>query len=140
MKRLKILDLSYLIGKSYFEEDDTQNYLVFQSINRYFKVMANKLFVSPWKSKGLSDETIKPPATSDNSLTPMIDYVDNKIRIKFPGNYLEQPKTQYTHGAKVNIYIIDEWGASGSNNNDSTLKSCLFGAVTLAKNPDIDKY
>ena len=85
--------MSYLIGKSYFEEDDTQNYLVFQSINRYFKVMANKLFVSPWKSKGLSDETIK-PATSDNSLTPMIDYVGNKIRIKFPGNYLEQPKTQ----------------------------------------------
>ena len=101
--------------------------------------MANKLFVSPWKSKGLSDETIK-PATSDNSLTPMIDYVGNKIRIKFPGNYLEQPKTQYTHGAKVNIYIIYELGASGSNNNDSPLKSCLFGAVTLAKNPDIDKY
>ena len=31
-------------------------------------------------------------------------------------------------------------GASGSNNNDHTLKNCLFGAVTLTKNADIDKY
>ena len=28
-KRLKTLDLSYFIGKSHFEEDCTQNYLVF---------------------------------------------------------------------------------------------------------------
>ena len=27
--KLKALDLSYFIGKSYFEEDGTQNYLVF---------------------------------------------------------------------------------------------------------------
>ena len=31
-------------------------------------------------------------------------------------------------------------GASGSNNNDPTLKKCLFGAVTLTKNSDIEKY
>ena len=31
-------------------------------------------------------------------------------------------------------------GASGSNNNDPTLKNCLFSAITLAKNADIDKY
>ena len=31
-------------------------------------------------------------------------------------------------------------GASGSNDNDPTLKHCLFGAVTLTKNADIDKY
>ena len=29
IKKLKILDLSYFIGKSHFEEDGTQNYLVF---------------------------------------------------------------------------------------------------------------
>ena len=27
-----------------------------------------------------------------------------------------------------------------SHNNDPTLKNCLFGAVTLTKNADIDKY
>ena len=30
--------------------------------------------------------------------------------------------------------------ASASNDNDPTLKNCLFGAVTLTKNADIDKY
>ena len=30
--------------------------------------------------------------------------------------------------------------ASSSNVNDPTLKNCLFGAVTLTKNTDIDKY
>ena len=44
------------------------------------------------------------------------------------------------HEKVVNIYIIYELGASGSHNNDPTLKNCLFGAVTLTKNTDIDKY
>ena len=46
----------------------------------------------------------------------------------------------YTHGAILNIYIAYELGASSSHNNDPTLKNCLFGAVTLTKNSDIDKY
>ena len=37
------------------------------------------------KSKGLSDKTIKPPATSDNSLTPLIVYGRNKKKVKFTG-------------------------------------------------------
>ena len=40
----------------------------------------------------------------------------------------------------VNIYIVSELGASSSHIDDSTLKNCLFGAVTLTKNADIDKY
>ena len=31
-------------------------------------------------------------------------------------------------------------GVFGSNNSDPTLKDCLFGAVTLTKTADIDKY
>ena len=55
LKKLKTFDSSYFIGKSYFEEDDTQNYLVFQPINRYFKVIANTKCISSWKSKELPD-------------------------------------------------------------------------------------
>ena len=40
----------------------------------------------------------------------------------------------------VNIYIVYELGASNSHIDDPTLKTCLFGAVTLTKNADIDKY
>ena len=68
LNKLKTFDSSYFIGKSHFEEDGTQNYLAFQSINKYFKVITNTDHISSWKSKGLSSESIKPPATSDNSL------------------------------------------------------------------------
>ena len=46
----------------------------------------------------------------------------------------------YTHSNIVNIYIVYEFGASSSHNNDSTLKICLFGAVTLTDNPYVYKY
>ena len=140
LKKLKTLDLSYFIGKSHFGEDDTQNYLVFQSISRYFKVIPNTKYISEWKSKELSAETLKPPATSDNSLTPLIDYCGYKIIVEFTGSCLKQPKISYTHGKIIKIYTVYEMGASGSNDNDPTLKNCLFSAVTLTKNADINKY
>ena len=72
LKKLKAFDLSYFIGKSHIEEDGVQSYLVFQPIVRYFKIITNTKYVSSWQSKGLSDETIKPSATSDNSLNPQV--------------------------------------------------------------------
>ena len=75
--------MSYFIGKNHFEEDGAQNYLVFQPISRYFKIITDTKFISSWKSKGLYDETITPYAISDNSLTPLIDYYYSKLRVKF---------------------------------------------------------
>ena len=74
LNKLKTFQSSYFTGKSHFEDDGVQNYLVFQPIASYFKVntITNSNYVSSWKSKGLSAETIKPPTTSDNSLTPEI--------------------------------------------------------------------
>ena len=140
LKKLKTFDSSYFIGKNHFEEDGTQNYLVFQPINRHFIVIANTDYVSSWKSKGLSAETIKPPTTSDNSLTSTLSYYDTKTRVKFTGSFLQQPKASYTHGATVNIYIVYELDASSPHKDDPTLKNLLFGAVWLTKNADIDKY
>ena len=60
--------------------------------------------------------------------------------MKFNGSCLKQSnKLTYTYKTIVNIYIFYELGASSSNNNDPTLKNCLFGAVTVTKNTDIDK-
>ena len=42
LKKLKTCDSSYFIGKSHFEEDGTQNYLVFQPLNKYFVIITNK--------------------------------------------------------------------------------------------------
>ena len=55
LKKLKTFDLSYFIGKNHFEEDDTQKYLVFQPLKKYFKVIVNTKYISSWKSKELSD-------------------------------------------------------------------------------------
>ena len=40
--KLKTFDSSYFIGKSHFEEDGTQNYLVFQPLNKSLKVILTK--------------------------------------------------------------------------------------------------
>ena len=88
----------------------------------------------------MSDESIKPPPASDNSLTPVIDYYSYNIRVKFNGSILRQPKVSYTHEKTVNSYIVYELTGSNSHSDDPTLKDCLFGAATLTKNADIDKY
>ena len=88
----------------------------------------------------MSNESIKPFPTSDNSLTPAIDYYNYKIRVKFNRSILRQPKVSYTHKKIVNIYIIYELIESSSHSDDPTLKNCLFGEVTLTKNADIDQY
>ena len=73
-------DSSYFIGKSHFEEDVTQGYLVFQPLSKYFKLITNTLSILSWQSKRLSTENIDRPTTS---LSPSINYVGNKIRVKF---------------------------------------------------------
>ena len=45
LKKLKTFDLGYFIGKDYFEEDGSQNYGVFQSIHRYFKIINTKYLI-----------------------------------------------------------------------------------------------
>ena len=140
LNELKTFHFGYFIGKSRFEEDGVQNYLVFQPVYRYFKLIANTNFISEWISKGLSSESIKPPTTSNNSLTPAINNYGTKTRVKLTGNCLQQSKITYSHKKIVNIYVVYKLGASSSNINDPTLKNCLLGAVTLTKNTDIDKY
>ena len=141
MNKLKTFDLSYFIGKGHFEEGGTQNYLIFQPIARYFKVITDTNYISSWESKGLSAESIKPPTTSDNSLTPELNYYDDsKVRVKFTRSCLKQPKFTYTHKTIVYIYIVYELDATTSNDNDPILKNCLFSAVTLTKNVDMETY
>ena len=55
--------------------DGSQAYLIFQPVHRYFNLIANTKHtkhIVEWKSKGLSNESIKPITTSDNILTPII--------------------------------------------------------------------
>ena len=89
LNKLKTFDSSYFIGKNHIDKDGTQNYLIFQPLNKYFKLIINTDYVSSWKSKGLSAESIKPPRTSDNSLTPIVSYYGTKMRGTFTGSCLQ---------------------------------------------------
>ena len=99
LKKLQTFDSGYFKSKNYFGEDGAQKYLVFQPIFIYFKISTinnNTNYVLLRKSKGSSDETIKPPTTSDNSLTPTLSYnLARKIRVKFSGSCLKQDKVNF---------------------------------------------
>ena len=136
--------MSYFKGKQYFDEGSgKQNYLVFLPWSRYFKlnmIIGVVDYVLSWQCKGLSNESIKSPTTSDNSLNPRLSYNGTKLRVQFTGSCLKQPNHTFTHKNIVDIYIVYELGASTSHTNDLTIKNCLFGAVSLTKNADSEKY
>ena len=81
---------------------------MFQPIYRYFEKISNGIHISAWKSKGLSDEIMKPPATSGNSLAPSLNYIGFRPRIRFDGKYLKQDKVTFIRKNIVNIYIVYE--------------------------------
>ena len=111
-------------------------------MRKYFKLNSVINFIDrvlSWQSKEVSNESIKPPTTSDNSLNPKLSYYGTKTRVQFTKSCLKQPNFTFTHKKIVNIYIVYELRASSFNSSDPTFKNCLFGSVTLTKNADIDK-
>ena len=110
-------------------------------MRKYFKLNSVINFIDrflSWKSKGVSNESIKPPTPSYSSLNQKLSYYGTKTRVQFTRSCLKQPNFRFTHKKIVNIYIVYELRAFSSNSGDPTLKKCLFGAVTLTKNADID--
>ena len=79
-------------------------------MSRYFKL--NSIVgvidrVLSWQSKGVSNESIKPPIASDNSLTPEFSYYNiTRTRAKFKGSCLKQSNFTFTHKKIVSIYIV----------------------------------
>ena len=137
MKKLKKNDLSYFIRKNNCDEDGAQNYLVFQSMLEYFTL--NIKWITKWRSKGLSNESIKVVCKTDNTLTQSISYYWDKA-IKFTRSVLQEKTVRYSHKRVVNVYIIYKVTNFHSTNNYPRLTNALFGAVKLTKNADIDKY
>ena len=98
--KLKAFGLSGFKDKNHFEEDGTQNYLVFQPMYKYFEKIANTDNISEWKSIGWSDEI------PDNTLAPELIYYGQRMYVKFNGSFLKQDKVTFNHGKIVNIYIV----------------------------------
>ena len=79
----------------------------------------------------MSDESIKPPTTSNKMLNPSVDYVGTKARVKFNGDCLKQEKITFNHGKIVNIYVVYELEKSVNISSYPPLSNCLFDAVKL---------
>ena len=135
IKNNRLLHLGDILFNS---NDGNQAYLIFQPVRKYFKTDNNSAYISEWKSKGLSNEGIKPPKVGNNNLTPQINYYDHHLRVIFSGSCLQQSKIDYSN-KKISFYIVYELQTSNSNLNDPTLQNFLFGSVTLNKNVDIRK-
>ena len=102
----------------------------------YFMLNGNK--ITKWKSKGLSNECLEVIPTSDNTLTPSINYYGDKAKI-----YRKRLTTKtitYRHKKVVDLYVVYEITVFYSRSNDPGLGNALFGAAKLTKNADIDKY
>ena len=140
LNKLKTFDSGYFIKKIHFEQDGVQNYLVIQPLKKYFKIITsgNTKYVSSWESKELSDETIKSPVTNNYKLNPRVSYYSTRARLKLRGSCLRQDKSTFNHGKIVNIYVVYELDKL-CNKTHPTLVNCLFGAVSITKNVDIDK-
>ena len=126
-KMLKAFYLGCFIGKSHFDEDGAQHYLVFQPIFRCFTLNSNS--ITKWKSKGLS-----------NTLTPSVNYYSNKTRLRFTGSVLQPKTVTCSHKKVVNLYVHYEITTFHDTDKYTTLTNALFGAVKLTYNTDIDKY
>ena len=75
-------------------------------MRKYFKLhsVTNVIDrVLSWWSKEISNESIKPTTTPDNSLNPKLDYYGTKIRLQFTKSCLKQLSSTYTHNKVVNI-------------------------------------
>ena len=136
-------ELSYLHGKSCFDEDGTQNYYIFQPISKYLKVayVNDVNYILSWKSRGLNDIKIESIKTNNYLLNPHMDIYDtSEIRIKFNGSFLNRFPPTIFHGDRLNIYIFYEITSDYSSINYPALENCLFGSAKLTKNADIDKH
>ena len=52
---------------------------------------------------------------------------------------MKQDKVTFNHGKVENIYTVYEISKSTIISDYPTLENCLFGAVALTKNADINK-
>ena len=141
LKKLKTFDLSYFRGKNCFGGNHgTQNLLVFQEKEKYFKDEYNskRYSIRTWKSKGLSEQSL--------SISDVVGTINN-IKISKPirpayvifnhkRSYFEQKKEDVINsGSIVNIYIVYSVSLKTISSNNA-LKNCLFGATKVTKPND----
>ena len=113
-----------------------------RSISTIFQIYASQNGkIGLWKLKGMSEESITPPSTTDKTFDPEIVYNYGKGKMKFKEICLKQNSVSFIHESVVNLYISYELDTCLRDlNADFTLSNCLFGVVKLSTNVGPDKY
>ena len=115
LKKLKTLDSSYILGKNYFEGNDgAQNALVFQTMQKHFKLI-NENQIDKWKSKGLSSQCLSTFGTiGDVILSKPI----KPMHVIFKGKCtLVQDENDISGGPIINIYVVYKASPKTINSN-----------------------
>ena len=87
----------------------------------------------------MHDEKVISTAISTDKSATKIIYDNARIKFRFNGDLLRQNQVTYNHGPVVNIHIVYETTPDTKTSN-ITLENCLFGAIKLTKNSDVDKH
>ena len=87
-KNLKTFHSSLFICQSYFVNNGSHQLLIFQPIQKIlttFPGLDNT--IAQWGSKGLSNEKINSPYTTNHKLSPKIVWMNySRIRLEFKGS------------------------------------------------------
>ena len=76
----------------------------------------------------MSDEVIKSPTISNNSLAPKLKYINKNMFVKFNESCLIK-QNKFTFNKKINIYIVYDLD-SNLTKTDRVLENCLFGVIS----------
>ena len=84
----------------------------------------------------MTNESIKLPVESNNSLAPAINDIKTKFQIKCYGHCLRQDKLKFKRKQKDNIYITYDINLRSYIQQDANvmLNNFLFGVAKLTKN------
>ena len=117
-KKLQKFDSSLFIGQSYFSNDESQNFWIFQPIYKTFTTLSGlPNIIDDWLVYGWIDVWMS----------------NSRIRLEFKWSHLKDKV--------VNLFIVYELGTwSQDLNTDFTLKDELFRSVKLTKNVDPYEY
>ena len=86
----------------------------------------------------MSDKVIKPP---DTSLAPTPGFKnDEKRYFPFKVDCLIRGKAKSEYGKIINIFIVYDLQSNRNYNPELTLENCLFGAIKVTKNADVNKF
>ena len=133
LNSLTTKDYNHFLGRIYFTSNDgSQSTFVYQLKLDTLELKKSKGtdYVLSWKSKVLYTSEFKPLYTTFLHSTS-----GYRMRIKFDKGPLAAEQSNYLN--KI-VYDLDAWRRNSANN--FKLKNCLFGALSIVKNSDKEKY